>query len=214
MKITAIEPQKNNPDRVNVHVDGAFRLALGAEIAWGAHLHVGDAVTEAQIAELERKDQAWKAREAALHLLAFRPRTRAELRQRLLRKEFPEEVVDGCLEGLDEAGLIDDDAFAQMFIRDRVRLKPRGRRRLAQELRAKGVDGETAHGAIAEVFEHEEVSETELAREAAAKWSPRAGEERMKAKQRLYAFLARRGFGGDAIREVMDELLGAGGHDG
>jgi SOS response regulatory protein OraA/RecX len=57
------------------------------------------------------------------------------------------------------------------------------------------------------VFEREEVAESELARVAAAKWRPRAGEERPKARARLHAFLARRGFSGDAIREVMAELL-------
>ncbi|HEV2149275.1 MAG TPA: regulatory protein RecX [Longimicrobiaceae bacterium] len=213
MQITAIEPQKNHPDRVNVHVDGAFRLALGAEIAWGAHLHVGDTVTEAQLAELERRDRLWKAREAALNLLSFRPRSGQELRRRLREKEFPEEVVEECLAGLEGTGLVDDSAFAATFVRDRVRFKPRGRRRLAQELRMKGVDMDTAHEAISEVFEDAEVSETELAREAAAKWSPRAGEDRNRARQRFYAFLARRGFGGDAIREVMDETFGGGGEE-
>lgn len=208
MKITAIQPQKNHPDRVNVHVDGAFRLALGAEIAWGARLHVGDEVTEAQLAALERRDLAWKAREAALNLLAFRPRTEAELRRRLKEKEFPEEVVEECVAGLGDLGLVDDSAFAATFVRDRVRLKPRGPRRLAQELRTRGVDAETAHEVIDEVLADAEVSEVDLAREAAAKWSRRAGEDRNRARQRFYGFMARRGFGGDAIREVMDEVFG------
>ncbi|HEX2188673.1 MAG TPA: regulatory protein RecX [Longimicrobiaceae bacterium] len=213
MKITAITPQKNDPDRVDVHVDGAFRLALAAETAWGARLHVGDEVTGAQMEELERRDRLWKAREAALVLLSFRPRSAQELRRRLREKEFPEEVVEEALGGLEGTGLVDDAAFAATFVRDRVRFRPRGRRRLAAELRAKGVDAETAHEAISEVFEDAEVSETELAREAAAKWSPRAGEDRQKARQRFYAFLARRGFGGDAIREVMEERFAGGGED-
>lgn len=213
MKITAITPQKNNPERVNMHVDGEFRLALGADVAWGAHLHAGDEVTEAQLADLERQDRLWKAREAALVLLSFRPRSAQELRRRLREKEFPEEVVEECLGGLEGMGLVDDAAFAATFVRDRVRFKPRGVRRLAQELRTKGVDAETAHEAIRGVFEDAEVSETELAREAAAKWSRKPGEDRNRARNRFYGFLARRGFGGDAIREVMDETFGAGGDD-
>jgi SOS response regulatory protein OraA/RecX len=69
------------------------------------------------------------------------------------------------------------------------------------------VNADEAQEAITEVFEREDVSEVELARAAAAKWRPRAGEERPKARARLHAFLARRGFGGDAIREVMDEVI-------
>lgn len=209
MKITAITPRKNDPDRVDVHVDGALRLALAAETAWGARLHVGDEVTEARLDELERRDRVWKAREAALVLLSFRPRSAQELRRRLRGKEFPEEVVEEALAGLEGTGLVDDAAFAAAFVRDRVRFRPQGRRRLAAELRARGVDADTAREAIGGVLEDAELSETELAREAAAKWQRRAGEDRARARQRFYAFLARRGFGGDAIREVMDETFGS-----
>ncbi|CAN5420335.1 recombination regulator RecX [soil metagenome] len=207
MQITAIEPQKRHPERVNVHVDGSFRLALAAEIANGAALRAGDAITEERLGELERQDQRWKAREAALVLLSFRPRTRSELRGRLLRKDFPEEVAEETVAALVEKGLVSDDSFAEVFVRDRTRLRPKGKRRLVQELRAKGVDAETAHAAVEEVWEREEVSELDLAREAAAKWSPRAGEEPLRARRRLFGFLQRRGFSGDAIRQVMDEVL-------
>ncbi|HEV2129552.1 MAG TPA: regulatory protein RecX [Longimicrobiaceae bacterium] len=207
MQITSIEPQKHHPERVNIHVDGSFRLALAAEIAYAAALRVGDTVTEERLGELERQDQRWKAREAALVLLSFRPRTRSELRGRLLRKGFPEEVAEETVASLVEKGLVSDDAFAEVFVRDRTRLRPKGKRRLVQELRAKGVDAETAHAAVEEVWEREEVSELELAREAAAKWSPRAGEEPLRARRRLFGFLQRRGFSGDSIRQVMDQVL-------
>lgn len=206
MKITAISPGKRNDQRVNVAVDGVFRLALAAEIAWGA-LHVGDEVSEAQLAELERRDTSWKTREAALALLSYRARTGAELRRRLLRKDFPREAVERCVAELEERALVDDGAFAETFVRDRVRLKPKGRRALVQELRARGVEPEAAQNAVGEVFEAEGVSETELARAAARRWHPRAGEEPAHARQRLYAFLARRGFGAEAIRTVVGESV-------
>ena len=206
MKITRIETQKSHAERVNVHVDGAFRFAVAAELAYRNGLRVGDALTEARIVELEREDQLWKARETALVLLSFRQRTARELRLRLLQKEFPEAVADACVAELVEKGLVDDASFAESFVRDRVRFKPRGSRRLAQELRARGVDVETAQEAIGEVMEREEVSDVGLAREVAAKWPRRAGEDPQSAKRRMYGFLARRGFGSDAIREVMDEI--------
>lgn len=207
MQITALQPQARNPDRVNLHVDGAFRIALAAEIAWGSHLHVGDSISEPELRALEARDQAWKAREAALALLAFRPRTAAELRRRLLRKDFAPEVVDPCVAALVEGGLVDDAAFAGAFTRDRVRLRPKGKRRLVQELRARGVDADQAAAAVQEAFTEADVSEADLAREASRKWRPRAGEERHKARARLHAFLARRGFGADAIRHAIADLL-------
>jgi regulatory protein len=206
MKITAIEPQKNHAERVNIQVDGEYRFALAQEILLRSGLRVGEPITERRIRELEHEDLRWKAREAALNLLSYRARTATELRRRLARKEFPPEVAEECVASLVEAGLVDDSAFAESFVRDRVRFRPRGKMRLAQELRARGVDAETARDAIGEVMESEEISELELAREVVARWSPRAGEEPLRARRRLYGLLARRGFGGETVRQVMEEL--------
>lgn len=205
MKITAIEPQKHHPERVNVHVDGSYRLALAQEIVFRQGIRTGDTVSEARLRELEDEDQRWKARDASLNLLSYRPRTARELQRRLRRKEFPEEVAERTVEELVDKGIVDDAAFAESFVRDRVRLRPRGRRRLVQELRAKGVDAETAEAAVGEVMEREEVSELELARDAVSKWSPRSGDDAERSRRRLYGFLARRGFGSDTIQVVMRE---------
>lgn len=205
MKITRIEPQTRHAERVNVHVDGEFRLALAQEVVLREGLRSGEEISEARIRALEAEDQRWKAREAALGLLSFRSRTAVELRRRLRRKEFPEEVVEECVAALVERGLVDDASFAESFVRDRVRLRPHGKRRLAQELRAKGVDAETAAEAIGGVMEREEVTELDLAREAVAKWSPRPGEDPQRARRRLYGFLARRGFAADTVRQILEE---------
>ena len=206
MIVTAIKPQRSHPERVNVHVDGEFRLALALEIASGA-LHVGDVVTEARLRELEARDQRWKAREAALHLLSYRARTGTELRRRLRKKEFPDEIAEAAVAELEKRDLVDDGSFSEAFVRDRVRFRPRGRRRLVQELRSRGVDPDTARAAVEEVWETEAISELDLARNAAAKWSPRTGEDPLRGRRRLWAYLARRGFGPEVARTVIEELL-------
>jgi regulatory protein len=208
MRITSLVPHPLKPERMRVRVDGAARTELAAELVLAERLRAGDEVDEARLAELEAKDQKWRARDAALALLAHRPRSAAELRRRLARRGFEAEVVDACVEGLGDLGVVDDAAFAAGLVRDRVRLRPHGRRRLRQELRAKGVDDSTARAAIDEVLEGADASELELARAAAARWRPRAGEEPERARRRLFAFLARRGFGGDAVRQVLAEKLG------
>jgi regulatory protein len=207
MKITALQPQKHDPDRVSVFVDGAFRMGLAAEVARAGRLRVGQAVDETQLAELERRNLGWQARQAALRLLAVRPRSAAELARRLRMKGYGPEIGEEVIARLREQGMIDDAAFAGSLVRDRVRLRPQGARRMAGELRAKGVDEQTARAAIRETLEDEETDETELARRAAAKWRPRPGEEPAAARRRLHGFLSRRGFDGDVIREVTDDAI-------
>lgn len=209
MRITALSPQKHDPDRVSVFVDGEFRMGLSAEIALAAGLCVGDTVNEARLADLDRRDRAWQAREAALRLLAVRPRSAAELARRLRMKGYEPEIGEEVIARLRELGMVDDAAFAGTLVRDRVRLRPQGARRLASELRAKGVDDETARAAIRETMAGEETDERELARRAAEKWRPRPGEEPARARRRLHGFLARRGFDAEVIREILDEAAPA-----
>lgn len=222
MRISAIEPQKKSGERVNVHVDGEFRCGAALEIVRRAGLRVGDEVDEAELEALEREDMAWKAREAAYTLLTYRARTRVELRRRLGRKGYPDDVIEECVESLAARGYLDDEAFAESFVRDRVRLRPSGPRRIVQELRAKGVAAEVAEPVVENVFEAENVSELELARTAAGKWArsnlrstTRRSRDvtRRKLRQRLYGYLARRGFTGDAIWTVIDETLDGEGDD-
>lgn len=208
MRITRIEPQRHAPERVSVFADGAFRLGAAAEVVLAAGLREGDAVDEAALAALERSDRAWQAREAALRLLAVRPRSAAELARRLRMKGFAPAETEPVLARLAELGMLDDAAFAGMLARDRVRLRPQGRRRMLGELRAKGVDEETARAAVDGVLDAEETDEAALARRAAAKFRPRPGEDAARARRRLHGYLARRGFDGDAIREAVGEALG------
>lgn len=208
MRITRIEPQRHAPERVSLHVDGEFRLGAAAEVVRSLGIHEGDTIDEARLAELERSDRGWQARDAALHLLAVRPRSAAELARRLARKGYAAEEVEPVIERLRELGMMDDAAFAGMVARDRVRLRPQGKRRILGELRAKGVDEETARAAITDALEGEATDEAELARRAAAKWRPRAGEDAASARRRLYGHLARRGFDGEVTRTVVDEVLG------
>jgi regulatory protein len=192
-------------------VDGKFRLALAAELVVTEHLHVGDEIDGARLEALEAKDGGWKARDAALSLLSHRSRSATELKRRLKRKGFEPEMAESTVERMEELGMVDDASFAESFVRDRVRLRPHGRRRLKAELRAKGVDDDTARAAIDEVMEREDASEADLARAACARWKPRPGEEPGRARRRLQGFLARRGFGGEVVRDVVREKLSSAG---
>lgn len=144
----------------------------------------------------------------ALELLSFRPRSESELETRLRREGHASEVIAAAIERCRELGYLDDRAFALSHVRDRLRLNPRGRRALRSELYRKGVDRGVAEEAIEEAFRESGIEERELARELAAK---RAGAldrlERSAARRRLSSYLARRGFPGAIVRDVVRETL-------
>jgi regulatory protein len=207
VRITAVEALARRRDRVALRFDGAERIEVSAEVWARTGLAVGAEVDAGEVALLKRRDHAWQAREAALRLLSYRSRSAAELRRRLLRQDFEPEITDACLAELRERGLLNDADFAAAWVRDRLRFRPRGRKGLLAELRAKGVDAATAGAAIDEVLESDPDAEATLARAAAAKWRPRPGEEPVRARRRIEHFLARRGFAADVVREAAAARL-------
>lgn len=150
------------------------------------------------------EERAWNY---VLRLLSFRPRTRAELRQRLLRRGFSEDLISQVLAKAEEAGLVDDRAFARLYAEERLATRPRPRRLVAAELRAKGVEARLAVEAARDAFP--ELSEEELARRALAEKKGRwEGLPKPVAIRRAYAFLLRRGFSPDLSRGIVEEAFG------
>ena len=145
-----------------------------------------------------------KARSYAFLLLKFRLRSEKELYTRLKNKKFDKEIVEQTIAFLKDKGFLDDTVFAKAWIESRLK-KPFGLRRLSQELKAKGISGEIIEANIGEIkkgYCEEEVVE-QLAKERLAKLK---SIEPLKAKQRVYGFLLRRGFSPAAAAEVIRRL--------
>ena len=151
------------------------------------------------------EDPVQQAKDICLRLLTVRPRTRAELAQALASKEVEESVVSKVLDRLDEVGLIDDAAFAEVWVRSRHNYQGLSRRALAFELRRKGVDDDSAQEALATV---DSDAEEERARELVRKRLRSMGDaEEAVNVRKLVGMLARKGYGqGLAYRVVKDEV--------
>lgn len=92
---------------------------------------------------LDASEMRVTAHEAALRLLANRPRSEKEMRTRLAMRGCDPGVVDDEIERLERAGLLDDHKFARAWVEDRKRVSPRGRRMLRYELLGRGIDPES-----------------------------------------------------------------------
>ena len=152
-------------------------------------------------------DSAAKARADALRLLKFRPRSEAELRERLGRKGFSAEVVDPLMENLRRARLIDDARFARYYVTQKLGSKPSGRRALLADLKARGIEPGLASQAVEDGTEG--VDELETARRLAqARMNRLRGLEPEAVQRRLFGFLSRRGFSADAVYRAVREAAG------
>jgi regulatory protein len=199
-KITALREQKRNKDRVNVYLDGEYAFSLGAQLA--AELQEGSFLSAAELHELQRRDSFANAYKKALDYLAYRPRSRNELSDYLRGKRVPERIIEEVLGGLAREELVDDLAFAQYWVENRERFRPRSRALLSYELRRKGLDEEVISEALTAVDEEE--SARRVAHQRASRYI-RLDEKSF--RQKMGQFLRRRGFTYRLIREVVDSLL-------
>jgi len=135
----------------------------------------------------------------AVKLLAAKPRSVEELRERLLEKQWADEAaVEHALAKLKEYGYLDDERFAFGFASYRVRQKPVGRQRLARDLQTKKVSKETADAALELVYQEtpeEELIERAIEKRARLRGRPSTRQE----TKSLYDHLLRLGFSYDLI---------------
>ena len=144
------------------------------------------------------------ARDICLRQLAVRPRTRAELAKVLARKEISEEVIAEVLDRYDEVGIIDDAAFARMWVSTRHQGRGLARRALANELRQHGVESEVATEAL-ETLDDEAEATTARALVDRKLRSARGTPDQV--FRRLVGMLARKGYpAGVAIQAVKEAL--------
>ena len=154
------------------------------------------------------------AMEIAVRFLGTRPRTRWELERRLRRAAATDEVISATLDRLAAMGYVDDTAFARWWAEQRDRHAPRGRRMVEAELRQHGVARE-----VLEALRGEELaepvldvdtlpgSEAERARTALGRHlKGRPMPPDLKARQRIGAFLMRRGFDPETVRAAIREV--------
>lgn len=145
------------------------------------------------------------ARKILLDTLTGQARSRRELGDRLAKKDVPAELAERLLDRFTEVGLVDDEAFARAWVESRQRSRGLARRALAQELRRKGVDDETARTALDELDPQQE---EEAARALVHKKARSLRQvDRATATRRLTGLLARKGYSsGLSFRVVRDEL--------
>jgi regulatory protein len=204
--ITALQAQINDPRRVNVFIDNTFALGVSLETLSDERLYVGRVLNEEEFTRLEAAEQIDRATRLAAHYLDVRPRSAAELRTYLQRKEFEPDAIDHALRRLTNAGLLDDSSFARFWIENRQLCRPRGKMALRDELRRKGVAQDVINTTLddTELMGDEWARAETLARGALRRYA--SAENYQTFARRMGSYLQRRGFALDTTRSIVELL--------
>lgn len=140
-----------------------------------------------------------------MRLLKVRPRSEYETRKRLEARGHVPAEIDRAMSLAIEAGLLDDRAFANLWVTDRVEHRPLARSAVARELQEMGIPPALAQAAMAKCYPPE--LERELAwRLARERFDRLRTVDPAKRERRTIGFLTRRGFRFSAARGIVSQL--------
>jgi regulatory protein len=204
MRITALEPQMNNPDRINLFVDGRFLMGINAVVVLQMGLRLEQELSPEQVEQLQSEEVEQRAVDRALNFLSYRPRSREEVRRYLRRKETPPEIIETALARLDRLDFVNDRTFAGFWVESREHFSPRGARALKNELRMKGVERDVVDELVNDELDEERA--LRAGRKKAITLLNASNIDYATFRNRLGSFLQRRGFGYQIVTKTVREL--------
>ena len=136
-KITKIEIQKNNKDRVNIYLDGEYALAINAELIYKENLKVKDDVDISKLQEIAEKESYIRCKESAIKIIERSYKTEKEIRDKLKQKGYEEKQINNSIDFLKEYNFINDNTYAKAFIKDK--LSSKGSQKIKYDLMKKGI---------------------------------------------------------------------------
>lgn len=222
LTVTKITKQTKNTDRYSIYINEKYSFSLSEYQLASARLFIGKEFTPAELEEFINESQFGKAYERALNYVMIRPRSQKEIQDYLKRtflypkpKSYIDKVgqrhfkkvevdtakvttmIERVMERLNDRGYINDEAFAKAWISSRQLNKHSSKRKLEQELRAKGINSET----IATELQKQNVTDTETLQALIIKKRrlPRYKDDNTK----LMQYLLRQGYNYDDITSSL-----------
>jgi regulatory protein len=202
-KITKIETQKKDKNRVSIFIDEAFAFGIYYQTLMKYDLSVGMVIDEALKNKIIISDEYSKALNIALNYLSYRNRTKFEIKEKLKEKEFSSVTIDQVIRELVNLNYVDDQAFAKEYIG--FKIKKMGKRKIRYKLESMGIDALIIDQ---ELMVYSNADEYTAAYAVASKKNDSYSNiSYQKRYNRLSGLLNRRGFSYSVSKEVLGEIL-------
>lgn len=203
-EVTSIERQKKRDNRVSIFVDGTFFVGLTDSQLIDFDIYKGKKISQEELDKIKYQSNYGKIKDKAISLISIRPRSKKELKDKLILKKYELNLIDKVIRQLEKDKLLDDKIFAKQWVYHRTEFSGLGKRRIELELFKKGVDQNIAKK---EVLKIADTQQFDKAFDLASKKYPLLkDEDKYKKREKLSAFLARKGYSWDIIKKVLDKF--------
>jgi len=203
MKITKIKKQKRRKNRYNLYVDGEFFEGVDENTVVKLNLYKGKVVEKGDLERIRKVEIEEKLHDKVLRLISRFPKTEKELKDYILKKGYSKEISQKEINRLKEYDLIDDDNYVENYVKSNRKYSIR---MLKNKLYKKGVPGKIIEKHLS--VEDIQKKELKILKKLAKKKFKRVdtlGEKEQ--KEKVFAYLARKGFNFDDINKIVKKIL-------
>lgn len=207
VEVTSVQTQKKRADRVSLFHEKQFLIGLSQSVRQAFNIGAGTRLTRPLWEQICRAEERLEIRDHLLRLLGRRSHTRTELFRKGRQKGGDTDLLEEELDRLEEQGYLDNTDFAKQFVHDKLHLRGWGPHKIRGELRRRGVAGAQADEAIRE--ESDALDLTRICVDLALKRRRHflREEEPFRRRQKIAAWLQRKGYARDNIMAAMPEIL-------
>ena len=203
--ITKIEIQKKNKERVNIYLDEEYAFSISAELVYKENLKVKDEVDIEKLKSVADKESYLRCKNSALKIIERSYKTEKEVIEKLQMKGYEQNHIEASIEFLKEYKFLNDDYYAEAFIKDKLNSK--GSQRIKQDLIKKGIPRDKIEEKLEGI---DKIAEKNTARVLANKKLriiQKSENDTYKISGKLYRFLISKGYTYDVVKEVVKDVM-------
>lgn len=204
-KITKIEYQKKNKERVNIYLDDKYEFGIDLNIMIKYALCKNMELDDEFILDILLAEDKIKAYNYAVFLLSRSSKSEKQLKLKMLDKGYDEEIINNAIERLKSNKYINDDDYSERLIHDKINFSKWGKLKIKEALYNKGIDKQIIDEKLS-VISNEDENQRAL-QLAEKKLKSLMNEEPLKRKIKLSNFLINKGFDYDTVNKVVTKLI-------
>jgi regulatory protein len=204
-KITKIEIQKKNKNRVNVYVDGEYNFSCNAQIVFSHNLKSGNTIDPYKIKDVAEEDDFISCKNYALNIIDRNLKTEKEMDEKLKKREYSEKIIKRVFIFLKEYNLINDVNYSNLYIRDKI--KKQGKVKIGYDLLRRGITKEIIDESLQNIDDSAEIEAAEILAKKKYESIIKTEREYCKIYSKLKSYMLRVGFRSNVVNEILKKTL-------
>lgn len=206
LPVTRISVQKNNKDRFSLFYEDQYLIGISRKTRNDFSIEKGVALTPSLYRQLSDAEDLAAIRDACFRYLSGRDHSSFELKQKVGKKGYKESDIEHVIEELSDSGYLDDEKFAAKFVEEKTDLNQWGPKKIRSHLYKKGIDKKIIDGVLSQKTDDLQLQQICVDLVMKRKRHFLRENDDFKRKQKIYRYLAGRGFSASVIKKTLPRI--------